>query len=206
MSTFDILLKYGILIAVCVLSCQNAGKDKVQQTGKPLDTTTLNDTFKVQKNNTLKIANSFDLPVGKPSGEGYYNAQPFGENNHLGDDWNATTGGNSDLGDPIYAIANGMVVFAADIGGGWGKVIRMVHRLPNEKEVESVYAHCEEIKVKVGDQVQKGCEIGTIGTANGQYLAHLHFEIRNSIAMPIGGGYGLDHTGYLNPTEFIQNK
>ena len=27
------------------------------------------------------ITNGFDYPVGKPDGEGYYNAQKFGENN-----------------------------------------------------------------------------------------------------------------------------
>lgn len=53
------------------------------------------------------IARSFDYPVGKPPGNGYYIAQKFQENAHLGEDWNAVTGGNTDLGDPIYAIANG---------------------------------------------------------------------------------------------------
>ncbi len=38
------------------------------------------------------IANAFDYPVGKPDAVGYYNAQPFGKNHHLGDDWNAVTG------------------------------------------------------------------------------------------------------------------
>jgi len=46
--------------------------------------------------------------------------------------------------------------------------------------------------------------IGTIGTANGSYLAHLHFEIRDDLELPIGGGYSSDIEGYLNPTEFIK--
>ncbi|MEM8889827.1 MAG: M23 family peptidase, partial [Bacteroidota bacterium] len=37
---------------------------------------------------------AFDYPVGKPDARGYYNAQGFQKNNHLGDDWNANTGGN----------------------------------------------------------------------------------------------------------------
>jgi murein DD-endopeptidase MepM/ murein hydrolase activator NlpD len=151
-----------------------------------------------------KIAHHFDFPVGKPDAKGYYNAQAFGENNHLGDDWNATTGGNSDLGDPIYAIANGKVVFADDIKGGWGNVVRIVHILPDSSMVESLYAHCDEIKVQKNQWVDRGEKIATIGDAHGQYYAHLHFEIRSKIGLPIGGGYASNTTGYLDPTKFIR--
>ncbi len=151
-------------------------------------------------------ANSFDFPVGKPDAKGYYNAQAFGKNNHLGDDWNAVTGGNSDLGHPIYAIANGKVAVADDLEGGWGKVVRIVHTLPDGEEIESIYAHCDSIMVLEGDRVRKGFQIGTIGTAGGQYLAHLHLEIRDSIHMPIGGGYSEVQEGYLDPSLFIKNN
>jgi len=53
---------------------------------------------------SINYANRFDFPVGKPDAKGYYNAQIFGKNNHLGDDWNGANGGNSDLGEPIYAV------------------------------------------------------------------------------------------------------
>jgi len=150
------------------------------------------------------LTNGFDFPVGKPDAKDYYNAQPFTENNHLGDDWNAVTGGNSDLGHPIYAIAAGIVTEAEDKGGGWGNVIRIEHHVPNEDNVESLYAHCLENMVKKGDEVKKGQQIATIGNADGAYLAHLHFEIRNVIGMPLGPGYHSDTTGYLNPTEYIK--
>jgi len=149
------------------------------------------------------IATSFDFPVGKPNAKGYYNAQKFKENNHLGEDWNAVTGGNSDLGAPIYATANGYVKFAEDIKGGWGNVIRILHKLPNQKKIESLYAHCDTILVKEKQWVTKGTKIGTIGNAHGIYLAHLHFEIREDISLPIGGGYSENSEGYLNPTKFI---
>ena len=124
----------------------------------------------------------------------------------MGDDWNGVKGGNSDLGDNIYTIANGYVSFAKNIEGGWGNVIRIVHYINENEKVESLYAHCDTIKVKKGDYVAKGDLIGTIGNNNEQYWAHLHLEIRNEVGLPIGGGYDADTTGYLNPTEYIKNN
>ena len=154
--------------------------------------------------NDLYTAKAFDFPVGKPNAKGYYNAQKFQQNMHLGDDWNAVTGGNTDLGDPIYSVASGYVKFAKDLEGGWGNVIRIIHKLPDGEMVESLYAHCDTIIAKPKQWVFKGQKIGTIGTANGQYLAHLHLELRDSLALPIGGGYSATTDGYLNPTEFIK--
>ena len=150
------------------------------------------------------IAHHFDYPVGTADGNGYYNAQGFAENNHLGDDWNGTGGGNTDFGDPIYAIADGRVKAAEDHGGGWGNIVRILHQLPNGEVIESFYAHCETMMVKEGDWIKRGDQIATIGNADGAYLAHLHFEIRTDTSMGIGGGYSSDTEGYVDPTAFIR--
>ena len=152
------------------------------------------------------IADSFDFPVGKPNAEGYYNAQGFRANNHLGEDWNGVSGGNSDLGDTIYSIANGLVTCSKDFFGGWGKVVRIVHELPDGDRYESLYAHCDDMLVEEGSFVKKGEPIGTIGTAHGRYLAHLHFELRDVVHIPLGGGYSYDVSGYIDPTEFIESN
>ena len=55
-----------------------------------------------------------------------------------------------------------------------------------------------------GQQIEQGVQIGTIGTADGAYLAHLHLEVRSQLNMSIGGGYAEDTTGYLDPTKFIK--
>lgn len=144
----------------------------------------------------------FDFPVGPPDAEGYYDAQPFGENDHLGADWNGVRGGDSDLGDSVFAAATGVVIEAADHGGGWGNVIRIAHGCGDR--VESLYAHLDSVEVMPGQQVSRGQRIGTIGTAHGQYLAHLHFEIR-ATHLPLGGGYSADRRGYLDPTAYIRS-
>ena len=155
---------------------------------------------------TIKFTNGFDFPVGKPDGKKYYNAQKFGENQHLGDDWNGIGGGNTDLGDTIYSIGNGYVSFASNIYGGWGNVITIVHYIDKETQVESLYAHCDEILITKGDYIKKGQKIGTIGNNDGAYLAHLHLELRSEIGLSIGNGYSSTTTGYLDPSKFIDNN
>ena len=152
------------------------------------------------------ISDGFDFPVGKPNAKGYYKAQYFGQNRHLGEDWNGVGGGNTDLGDPVYSISNGLVTFSRDVCCGWGKVIRIVHRLPDHPEyqyIEAVYAHMHNINVKAGDLIKRGQQIGTIGNANGRYNAHLHLEMRSFINMSLGPGYSDDLYGYVDPSQFI---
>lgn len=159
---------------------------------------------------SIPLAEGFDFPVGPPDAEGYYDAQPFGgAHRHLGSDWNGNGGGDTDLGDPIHAVAAGLVTDAYDHGGGWGGVVMVAHRLPDpgggeDRLVESLYAHLERIDVAVGDPVTRGTLLGAMGNVGGLYLAHLHFEIRDRVGAPLGGGYGLPGATWLDPTEFIR--
>lgn len=155
----------------------------------------------------LPPADGFDFPVGPPDAKGYYNAQGFTKNNHLGDDWNGNGGGNSDKGDPVFATADGLVKLAMDYEGGWGKVIRILHNAGTAERpyfVESLYAHLDSMHVEAGAKVKRGQKIGNIGDAGGAYWAHLHFEIRRDTALDLGGGYDPDTTGYLDPTKFVK--
>jgi murein DD-endopeptidase MepM/ murein hydrolase activator NlpD len=141
----------------------------------------------------------FDFPVGAPDGDGYYDAQPFGTNYHLGSDWNGNGGGDTDLGDPVRAVADGIVLHTKDHGRGWGRVLRILHGCG----VESLYAHLDTMEVPVGATVRRGDRIGTIGTAHGVYKAHLHFELRTQ-PLSLGGGYAADTTGFVDPTAYIR--
>lgn len=200
-------MKTQIITVILFSLLLNCKKEK-EGSKKSISNTTPVKTEKKKKfqYDSLYISHSFDFPVGKPDAKGYYNAQKFQENFHLGDDWNAVTGQNTDLGDPIFSIANGYVVLAKDYGGGWGNVIRVIHKMTSGTMVESLYAHCDTILVNKNQWVKKGQKIGTIGTANGQYFAHLHLEIRDDLSLPIGFGYSNITNGYLNPTEFIKNN
>ena len=75
----------------------------------------------------LRLADGFDFPVGRPDASGYYKARGFWPNGHLGEDWNGRGGGNTDLGDPVYACADGVVVHSRDVRVGWGNVVIIRH-------------------------------------------------------------------------------
>lgn len=149
------------------------------------------------------ISDGFDFPVGYPDATAYYNAQKFKENGHLGEDWNAVTGGDSDLGHPIFAISHGFVSQSYDAGPGWGNVIRIIHKTKKGKMVESLYAHCLDRLKQKGDWVKRGDSKATIGNADGAYLAHLHFELREDCTLGLGPGYSSNSDGYISPTDFI---
>src|SRR6266581_1362986 len=59
-------------------------------------------------------------------------------------------------------------------------------------------------KHHLGDEVRRGQQMTTVGTADGRYFAHLHFEMREFITPFIGPGYRADTRGWLHPTAFIE--
>jgi Peptidase family M23 len=156
---------------------------------------------------SLPIATRFDFPLGSEHGALAYNAQRFTENHHLGDDLNGIGGENSDLGDPIYAVADGRVLLARDGGPGWGNVVIVLHAIEENgarRYVQSYYGHCDQILVEAGNEVRRGQRIATVGTAGGRYFAHLHFEMREFVTPFIGPGYREKTDGWLNPSDFIE--
>jgi Peptidase family M23 len=156
---------------------------------------------------SIPTAAHFDFPLGNENGAMAYNAQHFTENRHLGDDLNGIGGENSDLGDPIYAIADGRVLLARDGGPGWGNIVILLHAYLEDGErkyVQSYYGHVQDMLVHPGETVKRGQEIATVGTANGRYFAHLHFEMREFITPFIGAGYRENTSGWIDGTKFIE--
>lgn len=159
----------------------------------------------------VPLADGFDYPVGKPDAYGYYKERGFRSSGHAGEDWNGRGGGNSDLGDPVYCTAHGIVVYSKNYGGSWGNLIIVRHAYRHIEDgsvyfIDSVYAHLHERNVELYDRVRRGQKVGTIGTASGLYWAHLHFEIRKNIN--IGSNqrkYPIDKANYFDPTEFIDD-
>ena len=98
------------------------------------------------------------------------------------------------------------MVYAANAGGGWGNLVRVVHNIGSQENpvyIESLYGHLENIDVDQYQIVKRGQQVGTIGNVGGLYFAHLHFEIRTNITIGNGFGYSANTSGYVAPTPFI---
>jgi murein DD-endopeptidase MepM/ murein hydrolase activator NlpD len=96
----------------------------------------------------------------------------------FGERWGKTHKGMdmaADVGEPVYAIAAGEVIYAGDGLRGYGNVVILRH----DRKTTSLYAHNSELKVKQGDQVTQGTLIALLGSTGHSTGPHVHFEIRD---------------------------
>ncbi|MFK7850466.1 MAG: M23 family metallopeptidase [Akkermansiaceae bacterium] len=159
--------------------------------------------------NQIPVISKMDTPMGSENGALVYNAQKFWEMNqkrgghHTGDDLNGIGGMNSDLGDPVFAAANGLVIYAGEPSPGWGKTVILAHQDEEQNPIRTMYAHLDQIRTHLGALVARGEPIGTVGTGNDNYPAHLHLELSIDDGIPIGSGYVREPLSRRNPAEFI---
>ncbi|MDH1662360.1 M23 family metallopeptidase [Stenotrophomonas sp. GD03777] len=95
-------------------------------------------------------------------------ADPFGRGaaTHKGMDFHAK------VGDPVMAVAEGVVSFAG-VKGGYGNVVDVDHG----NGYVTRYAHNSRLVVKAGDLVRAGQEVAKAGSTGRSTGAHVHFEV-----------------------------
>jgi murein DD-endopeptidase MepM/ murein hydrolase activator NlpD len=180
----------------------------------------------------LPVAYGFDFPVGNRDGQGSYTDRATGREHqgwyvaagfceqyqlgiHPGEDWNGRGGGNTDLGQPLYAIGAGRVVHARHESGPWGGVVLIEHWFYENhqlRRIHSLSAHLSRIDVEAGQEVTRRQLIGAIGQDPGRsYPAHLHLEIRRDLTLAPTywpSSHDRDEAWvrehYLPPTAFIE--
>lgn len=137
---------------------------------------------------SVKLADGFDFPVGAPNANGYYKSRGFSLSGHLGEDWVSEDGSGTIFGRPVCSIGTGVVTLARDFLRAWGNVIVIRHAYLEDgqvKYIDSLYAHLNNILVSEGQVVDRGQQIGTVGTAHGLYGPHLHFEIHHNLTIGV---------------------
>src|SRR3990167_9852669 len=112
----------------------------------------------------------------------WYDAQSYGNKTsygyHEGCDLNLKSGGDTDLGQPIFAIAEGEVTSVHNHTGipTFGNHVHIQHDGAWGR-IWCHYAHCQDIFVKSGDKVDEEQKIATLGKS-GTQSGHLHFAIK----------------------------
>ncbi|MBE7036558.1 MAG: M23 family metallopeptidase [Ruminococcaceae bacterium] len=88
-------------------------------------------------------------------------------------------------GEKIKCAAKGKAIEVGN-SSDYGNYILVQHA----DEIYTLYAHCQTVLPKTGDEIQSGQVIATVGATGNVTGPHLHFELRNG-------------DSYLDPTEFI---
>ncbi len=95
--------------------------------------------------------------------------------NHKGID----VSGGGIYGHPIYASKAGTVIIAKTTyieGYSYGKYVVIDHG----DGYSTLYGHCSDVYVSVGQQVERGEAIGAVGSTGNSTGPHLHFEVREN--------------------------
>jgi murein DD-endopeptidase MepM/ murein hydrolase activator NlpD len=96
------------------------------------------------------------------------------------------------IGAPVYAAADGRVVYAGDGVRGYGNLVVIAHA----GGVLTVYAHNSALLVAAGQTVRAGDRVALVGRTGNANGPHLHFEVREGqiprdpmrYLPPVGGG------------------
>ena len=126
-------------------------------------------------------------------------SSPYGPRNFAADPWHTGIDFSAAAGVPIRPIADGVVLFTAQMPNGFGNYIAVYHGDHDGQPVTTVYAHMSAFGTfNAGDAVNSSRTLGYVGRTGLSTGNHLHFEIH------IGGSrYNpvevLDVFSYLRP-------
>lgn len=121
--------------------------------------------------NNIKATTTFIKPIEGTISSKYGQREPTTATvpkNHTGVDI------ATNMGTKIKSATSGEVVIASE-EGDYGKHLKI-----QIGDVSIIYAHCNNLYVKQGDQISQGQEIAEVGSTGNSTGPHLHFEIRIS--------------------------
>jgi murein DD-endopeptidase MepM/ murein hydrolase activator NlpD len=89
--------------------------------------------------------------------------------------WHAGIDIRAEAGTPVHAAAPGTVSFS-----GWARAYGHVVMLEHSNDFVTIYAHNLQNMVNVGDTIDAGTVIASVGRSGRATAHHLHFEIRHA--------------------------
>lgn len=99
-------------------------------------------------------------------------------------------------GTPVLAVGSGTVAFAG-AQGDYGNLVVINHN----QGLQTRYAQLDTIQVSVGDTVQLGSTVGTVGETGLVVMPHLHFEVRTNSDL---GWVARDPAEYIPQTSLVR--
>lgn len=90
-------------------------------------------------------------------------------------------------GPAIVACGNGTVIVSSYAGGSYGHYVVIDHG----DGIKTLYAHCDQLLVNVGEVVFAGQQIATVGSTGFSTGPHLHLEVQTS-------------SGLQNPLNYLR--
>lgn len=109
--------------------------------------------------------------------------------NHAGIDIGGSTG------NPVYAAADGVIIYSQYNTGGYGNMVMIDHGTNSEGvKIVTLYGHGNKLLRNVGESVKQGeliMEMGSTGNSTGP---HVHFEVREN-------GVAVDPKKYLSSNQ-----
>lgn len=157
----------------------------------------LTDVFACGDRERVQTYQAFDLDPRKGFVRNYNEAETrdvqrgtnvLNGDNHFAIDWGEVN--RNIIGMPLYAPANGMVVFAGD-GETWNGICRLVNLVHPETGASSGLVHLDTVLVKDGWEVLRGQLLGTLGQSCTTW-PHVHFFFRPGASFRNGQWEGSD--------------
>jgi murein DD-endopeptidase MepM/ murein hydrolase activator NlpD len=117
------------------------------------------------------------LPKGRPVSDGWissyfgYRTNPFTG----GREWHPGIDIAGEMGEPVVAVAAGIVTYAGK-HGGYGNLVQINHG----NGFVTRYGHNSKVLVTVGQTVSKGQEVALMGSTGRSTGPHVHFEVWRS--------------------------
>jgi murein DD-endopeptidase MepM/ murein hydrolase activator NlpD len=119
--------------------------------------------------------------------DGYFKVSQHYGGRHKGTDIN-TLGAHPN----VFAVQTGIVVKVMDEGDGFGNKVVIYHG----ENTYTLYAHLHTMKAKVGQYIEEGTPLGTVGNTGNSDGDHLHLQLTFS---------GDVENNTINPWEYINS-